>query len=138
MLSAGCLALYPHAGNWRPRYRDGRAFNYSSLAFGGPKTAGSPAASPSLPSSAEFLQLAPANLILSALKKAEDDDALVRRFYEAKGRAVNAGIRLFSPSKEAWKTNLIEEDPGLLTVSGGGSVRFAVKPWEIVTLKVAV
>jgi alpha-mannosidase len=130
------MALYPHPGGWRVRYRDGIAFNYPLLAFVGAE--GSGISSATLPGTSEFLRLEPTNLILTAMKKAEDDDGIVLRFYEAEGRQVRAKIRLFQPLKHVWKTNLIEEEPEALPVAADGSLTFDVKAWEIVTLKVAL
>jgi alpha-mannosidase len=129
-------ALYPHQGNWRSRYRDGIAFNFALQAFVAPE--GGPVAGPSLLPTASFLNLEPSNLILTAMKKAEDDDGVVVRFYEAEGSQVQANLRFFQPIKQAWKTNLIEDEEQALTPSGDGSLQLLVKPWEIVTLKLAV
>jgi Glycosyl hydrolases family 38 C-terminal beta sandwich domain len=51
---------------------------------------------------------------------------------------VNANLRFFEPIKQAWKTNLIEDEEEALTPSGDGSIQLQVKPWEIVTLKLRV
>jgi len=126
-------ALYPHRGNWRLRYRDGIAFNYPLLAFVAPATSDG-----HLPATAEFLRLEPPNLILTAMKKCEDDDSVVVRFYEAEGHPAKARIKLFRPIKQAFKTNLIEEEPGSLAITSEGTVEFTVAPWEIVTLKFTV
>jgi alpha-mannosidase len=130
------MALYPHKGNWRLRYRDGIAFNFPLLAFVAPEGGG--VGGPSLPPTAGFLSLEPANLILTAMKKAEDGEGVVVRFYEAEGCQVHANLRLFQPIKQAWKTNLIEDEEQPLPPSGDGSIQFLVKPWEIVTLKIVV
>jgi alpha-mannosidase len=129
------MALYPHAGGWRARYRDGIAFNYPLLPF---VATGEPASGSSLPETTEFLLLEPSNLIVTAMKKCEDDDSVAVRFYEAEGRAVRAHLRFFKPVKQAWKTNLIEEEPDPLPVGSNGTVELEVNPWEIVTLKLAV
>jgi len=128
------MALLPHAGGWRNRYRDGIAFNYPLLAFVAPGNV-----SGSLPATGEFLHLEPGNLIMTALKRYEDDDSISLRFYEAEGRANEAAhIKLFRPIKQAWKTNLIEEEPEPLAVNSDGTLKLDVKPWEIVTLKLQV
>ena len=128
------MALYPHSGGWRNRYRDGIAFNYPLLAFVAPGNV-----SGSLPATGEFLRLEPGNLIMTALKRYEDDDSISLRFYEAEGRANEAAhIKLFRPIKQAWKTNLIEEEPEPVAVNSDGTVKLDVKPWEIVTLKLQV
>ncbi|MBZ5563542.1 MAG: hypothetical protein LAP13_14120 [Acidobacteriia bacterium] len=125
------MALYPHSGGWRNRYRDGIAFNYPLLAFVASGIGGA-----SLPADGAFLQLGPANLIMTALKKNEDDDSISLRFFEAEGRAQGrAHVKLFRPIKQAWKTNLIEEEPEAIAVNSDGIAELDVKPWEIVTLK---
>ena len=129
-------ALYPHKGNWRSRYRDGIAFNYPLVAFVAAEGGG--AGGPSLLPTAEFLRLEPANLIVTAMKKAEDDEGVVIRFYESEGCQVHVKLRLFQPIKQAWRTNLIEDEEEPLRPTGDGSIQFLVKPWEIVTLKVAI
>jgi alpha-mannosidase len=60
------------------------------------------------------------------------------RFYEAEGFQCQARIRLARSIRQAWKTNLIEEDPQPLPVSSDGALELTVKPWEIVTLKMAM
>ena len=93
----------------------------------------------SLPATGEFLRLEPGNLIMTALKKNEDDDSISLRFFEAEGRANEpAHVKLFRPIKQAWRTNLIEEEPEPIAVNSDGTVRLEVRPWEIVTLKLLV
>ena len=129
------MALYPHSGGWRERYRDGIAFNFPLLAF---VACGGEGKQKSLPPSREFLRLEPDNLIMTTLKKCEDDDSLALRFYEAEGRFTRARIGLAQPLRKAWQTNLIEEEPKPVAITPQGAVEFEIKPWEIVTLKLAV
>ena len=75
---------------------------------------------------------------MTALKKSEDDDSLALRFYEAEGRFTRAHVRLAKPIRQAWMTNLIEEEPRPLAVSAQGALELDIKPWEIVTLRLAV
>jgi len=61
------------------------------------------------------------------------------RFFEAEGRTGSrAYVRLFQPIKQAWKTNLIEEEPQLIAVNSDGIATLDVQPWEIVTLRLLV
>jgi alpha-mannosidase len=129
------MALYPHSGGWRERYREGIAFNFPLLAF---VASGSEGAGKSLPSSGEFLRLEPGNLIMTTLKKSEDDDSLALRFYEAEGQFTHARVRLAQPIRKAWLTNLIEEEPQPVAANSQGVLELDIKPWEIVTLKLAV
>ena len=128
------MALIPHAGGWRSSYREGFAFNYPLAAFVATEQAES-AAQP-LPRSAQFVRIEPSNLVVTALKVCEDDGSLVLRFYEAEGLESQARIRFSRSVRQAWRTNLIEEEPQPLPVSSDGALEFFVKPWEIVTVKV--
>jgi alpha-mannosidase len=130
------FALFPHAGGWRSSYREGIAFNYplsASVAGGQVDDPGTQ----SLPRSAQFVTIEPPNVILTAFKVCEDDDSLVLRCYEAEGRVSQARIRFSRSIRQAWRTNLIEEEPESLPVSSDGALEMIVEPWEIVTLKVA-
>ena len=128
------MALFPHGGGWRSSFREGIAFNYPLSAFVGGEQGES--GGQSLPRSAQFVSLEPPSLVMTALKVCEDDDSLVLRFYEAEGFESQARIRFLRGIRQAWKTNLIEEEPEPLPVSSDGALDFLVKPWEIVTLKV--
>ena len=129
------MALYPHSEGWRARYRDGIAFNFPLLAF---VDSGSTSGGNSLPPSGEFLRLEPGNLIMTALKKSEDDNTLALRFYEAEGQYTRARVHLAQPIRGAWQTNLIEEEPKPIPVNSQGVLEFDINPWEIVTLRLAV
>jgi alpha-mannosidase len=129
------MALLPHAGDWRRRYRDAIGFNYRLTAFvGKEETVGQG----SQPPEAEFLTIEPTNFVLTAMKKSEDDNRIVIRFYEAEGNEGQAQIRLNRRVKQAWRASLIEDDLEPLRPLDDGSLQLAVKAWEIVTLKVSV
>jgi hypothetical protein len=128
------MALYPHSGGWRSSYRDGIAFNYPLLAFVATGSEGG-----SFPSEGESLRLEPANLVMTAMKKSEDDGSVTVRFFEAEGTAnERAHVKLSRPIRQAWKTNLIEDGGVAIAVSADGVAELEVGPWEIVTLKLAV
>ena len=129
-------SLLPHGGDWRSRYREAIGFNYRLLAF--VNSGSQRSAERTVPADGSFFRLEPGNLILTTLKKCEDDDHLVIRFYEAEGFRCQARLRFSKPITKAWATNLIEEEEGSLPLGEDGSVQLMVKPWEIVTLKVAL
>jgi alpha-mannosidase len=130
------MSLLPHAGDWRTGYRDAIGFNHRLLAFVGENAVPDRAAA--LPLVRSFLSLDPSNLILTAMKKCEDDDSIVIRFYEAEGNDSFAHINLAWPIRQASKANLIEDQEAALGVLDDGSIRFPVGAWEIVTVKVAL
>jgi alpha-mannosidase len=129
-------SLMPHAGDWRRRYRDAIGFNYPLVACVG--EASTSASGEPLPAAHSFLRIVPANLILTAMKKSEDSEHVVLRFYEAEGNQTEARIHLSKPIRSAWRTNLIEENQDALAPNTDGSLSLKVRPWEIVTLKLAV
>ncbi len=130
------MALMPHHGDWRLRYRDAIGFNYPLVAF-----VGEPDASPAreaMPARQTFLRLEPSSLILTAMKKSEDGSEIVLRFYEAEGNHTNARIQLPTAIHKARRTSLIEEDQETLALGDDGALYLKVAPWEIMTLKLAV
>lgn len=129
------MCLLPHRRDWRFRYREAIGFNYPLMAFPG---LNNPPSAQATSSRSAFFHLAPANLVLTALKKSEDDDRLVIRFYEAEGFKTPARIRFAKPIARAWRASLIEEDQAPLHPSADGSLSLQVNPWEIVTLKAAI
>jgi alpha-mannosidase len=129
-------ALMPHQGDWRLRYRDAIAFNYPLVAFVGEQQPAS--AGEVMPVEQSFLRLEPSNLILTAMKKSEDGNQVVLRFYEAEGNQTDARIQLPRPIRSAWRASLIEENEGSLPINNDGSLSLKIGPWEITTLKLAV
>jgi alpha-mannosidase len=112
------------------------AFNYPLIAFvGEPMQVPNSAA---LPVEQCFLRLDPPNLILTALKKSEDGNQVVLRFYEAEGYLSDARIELPRAIRSAWRTSLIEENQESLAPNADGSLSLKIQPWEITTLKLAV
>ncbi len=128
-------ALMPHQGDWRLRYRDAIAFNYPLIAFVGEQQ---PQSGAGMPVEKSFLRLEPVNLIMTAMKKSEDGNHVVLRFYEAEGFETDARIHLSRPIRNAWKTSLIEENQAPLMPNEDGSLSLKIQPWEIATLKVEV
>ncbi len=130
------MSLLPHGGSWRFRYREAIGFNHRLIACVADSV--EPASGATLPESANYLRLDPSNLILTAMKKSEGNDFVTIRFYEAEGTACTAQVHLAKSIREAWKTNLIEENEEAIKPRNDGSLELTIKPWEIVTIKVAV
>jgi alpha-mannosidase len=82
-----------------------------------------------------FLQADGDNVVITALKKAEDDSALVLRFYEWAGTESDVKIHLPRGAESASETNLMEVSTGSLPLKNG-TVIVHTKPYEIRTLKV--
>jgi alpha-mannosidase len=74
-------ALYPHKGTWKEALTVQRGYelNFPFLPFKNEIHKGV------LPEAHSFMKLAPSNLMLTTVKKAEDSDAWVLQWSEAKG-----------------------------------------------------
>ncbi len=74
------------------------------------------------------------NIVVETIKRAEDGEGVIVRFYESQRKRGAAALTAGFPIKGAWRCNLIEENEETLAVEGN-SVRVFVKPYEIVTLR---
>ena len=124
-------SLYPHGGGWREALtvRQGYDLNYKLFSMQTEKHEGPLAAEHS------FVQMHPDNLILTAMKKAEDGSGVVLRFYEWAGREGDAKLALPGGVESVSETDLMERTTGPLSVRNG-EVTVHTKPYEIKTIKV--
>jgi alpha-mannosidase len=124
-------SLYPHAGSWRDALtvRRGYELNYKLLAMPSQKHEGT------LPGQHTFVQVQPDNVVLTAIKKSEDDNSLVLRFYEWAGREADVTLRLPAGAQSANETDLMENPISDLMVHDD-SIIVHTKPFEIKTVKV--
>jgi alpha-mannosidase len=88
-----------------------------------------------LPAEHAFVQVEGDNVVLTAMKKAEDDDALILRFYEWAGKESSVKLQLAPGAQSASETDLMEKPIAKLAVQNG-SVSVRTKPYEIKTVKV--
>ena len=125
-------SLYPHGVDWKRAgiMRRGYELNYKLI----PVFVGVPHRG-LLPPEHSFVRVEPDNVVLTAVKKAEDDDALVFRFFEWAGRPTQVHLYLPAGATHAWETNLMEKPDHDLTIADG-VVTVATKPYEIKTVKV--
>ena len=89
---------------------------------------------PELPEEQSFLNIDNENVIVTALKKAEDDRGWILRFYNASDHEQTAKITLNLRFKQAYETNLIEEPISELRINKS-QVNVRLSGWEIKTLK---
>ena len=125
------MALYPHQGGWRVAYKNGQAFNKPLIAFSGKGSSNT-----TCPNSQSFLKVEPSNMIVSAMKQAEDGKGTIIRLYEAEGKFTKTKISGFKPFSNVLLTDMIEYDKQDLPLNADGSVDISVKPWEIITIRV--
>jgi alpha-mannosidase len=125
-------ALYPHAGTWQQALtvRHGFEYNY-------PLTAVVTTAHPgTLPASHSFVSVTPENVVLTAVKKAEDTGSLIFRVYEWAGKAATVEFHVPPGATGATVTNLQETPEGAALGVGGDTVKAPIKPFEILTVRV--
>ena len=125
-------ALYPHGGNWKTALtvRHGYEYNYKLMAQQVEAHSGS------MPLEYSFAGLQPTNVVLTAMKKAENSNSLILRFYEWAGNTGSVTVHLPKGAISAQQTNLMEQPQGpALQVTNGDSVEVPVHPYEIVTVR---
>lgn len=124
-------ALMPHRGDWMQAQsqRMSHDFNQPLLARVVKQHGGN------LPGQQGFVSVEPAGVVLSALKKAEDDESWIIRVQENHGASTMALITLPFAAAAVSEVNFIEweEKP---TNLAGARLAIALKPWEVKTLKV--
>ncbi len=89
-----------------------------------------------LPLSGSFVCVEPAQLVLSAVKEAEDGKGTILRIYNPVGKEVGGTIRFVRPMREVWKIRLDETPLDRITLEDGHAISVDVPPHGIVTIKV--
>ena len=126
-------ALYPHAATWRQADTVLRAFefNYKLHAMQADAHTGE------LPATHSFVTVKPENLVLTAMKKSEDGNGLILRFYEWAGQKTTAEITVPPGVQTAVITNLMEHAEGTQLTTSGDHLTVPVGPYSINTVRVA-
>ena len=86
---------------------------------------------------ASLLRIDAPNVLVEAVKWAEDEEALIVRLYEAEKSATRARIDFGLPVASVALVNLLEEEPEELVLDGQ-SLALSFRPFEIKTLKVTL
>ncbi len=126
------FALYPHGGDWKQALtvRHGYEYNYKLQAMQVEAHTGS------LPAKYSYVSVKPETVVLTAIKKAEDDNSLIFRVYEWAGKADNVEFHVPNGATGATLTNLLEKPEGEALTVTGDTVTAPIHPFEILTLKV--
>ena len=125
-------ALYPHAATWKQAMtvRHGYDFNFKLSAAQVELHTGE------MPARHSFVSVTPDNVVMTAMKKAEDSNALVFHLYEWAGKSGSISISLPPGATGATETNLLEQPEGPALSVAGDKVTVPVHPYEIVAVKV--
>ncbi len=129
--------LYPHAGTWKDALtvRHGWEYDYPLQAVVTTAHAGT------LPAEHSFASVEPDNIVLTAVKKAEDQNgqgvsALIFRAYEWAGKETTAEFHVPPGATGATVTNLMEQPEGGPLSVVGDVVKVPIHPYEILTIRV--
>lgn len=128
-------SLYPHAGDWFEGQTTKEAYelNYPLLAT----MSNNKDKEGSLPISCSLVNIKANSVILDTIKKAEDDDSLILRFYEYGNQRNAVKIKLPLQIKNILECNLMEEEIGKIKFVGN-KFEFQIKPYEIKTFKIKI
>ncbi len=123
-------ALYPHGGDWRQEtVACARRFNHPlrSYRLSGGGTW--------LPVVWGLAQCETPGVVVDTIKKAEDDDALIVRVYEAHGGRATASLAFPAHIASAEEVNLLEEAIAPFEALGD-TLRFPLTPYQIRSFRV--
>lgn len=125
-------ALYPHAGTWQHALtvRRGYELNYPLQAFQTAPHVGT------LPAAHSFLSVEGDAVVLTAVKKAEDSNSLILRFYEWQGKPSTVHIVLPGAPVSAELVGMMEDDTHGSEQLQSNLLTTRVKPYEIQTIRV--
>jgi len=102
------FALVPHGEDWGPSDATKAGCEFNHL----PEVIATDVHKGVLPKERGFLSVSPSNVLLSGVKKAEDDDGLIIRLYETEGRQTEARVHfdpsLVKPDSSAVEVDLLE------------------------------
>ena len=126
-------AIVPHEGDWRQAnaLRAGYDFNQSLLSALTDQHQGQ------FPLSQAFVSCSAENVIITALKKAEDDGTLILRCYETLGKSCNAKFEFSFAVLGIKETDLLERDmdESSIEVQSNG-FQVEIRPFEIRTFRI--
>jgi alpha-mannosidase len=125
-------ALYPHTGTWKDAMTERRGYEYNY-----PLTAEVTSAHPgTLPATHSFASVAPENVVLTAVKKAEDANGLIFRVFEWAGKDATVELHVPAGATRATVTNMMETPEGEPLPVTGDVVKAPIHPYEILTVRV--
>jgi alpha-mannosidase len=124
--------IYPHEGSWKDAQTVRRGYELNDPL----KAEQVFSHTGELPAEHSFASVENTNVTLTAMKKAEDSDALVFRMYEWAGKAGDVKLHVPAGASYAVESNLMEKVEGAHLPLSGEVVTVPIKPYEILTVQV--
>lgn len=100
-------------GDWRAGANKGKQQNHPLV----PVVVDIDSARSGLPSSFSFAGTNAGNVLISTIKKSDDENSIIIRLVEMQGKDVDAAVHWFGPTKAVDSTNIIEEEDRPLRLS---------------------
>ena len=129
------FSLFSNAGNWRGGWRNGKEVNSPLIAV----VNGKQNSSALLPESLSFAGIDKPNVVISTIKKCDDDDQLVFRCYDMEGENTEIKMNWFGGIRSFAGTNIIEEDakniPLIKAEARTDIGKYAIETYKIVAGK---
>lgn len=122
-------ALYPHGGTWKDAMavQRGDEFNYGLIATQVAPHKGA------MPAEHSFVSTRAQNVVITAMKKAEDSSALEFHLYEWKGTDGDIEVKVLAGASGAIETNRMETPQGgglLLQITSSGCMYGRFRLWH--------
>jgi len=112
-------------------YRTGMEFNNSLI----PVSVVDRLSAKSLPPTNAFASVAAENLVISAVKKADNDSSLVLRFYEMEGAVAQTAVEFLGQKRTFRELNLLEEEASPAILDHLKAAPFVIKTIKLETGK---
>lgn len=123
-------ALYPHGADWKQStFRQGYEFDYKLVAVQVPPHDGE------MPRQWSFVSSDTPNVIITAVKQAEDSTGVLVRMFEFEGKKADATLAFGRMVQSATETNLMEQ-PGAALTAARNNIKVLIHPYEIKTVMV--
>ncbi len=74
------------------------------------------------------------NIVIETIKRAEDGNGVIIRMYEYQRQRGSFTLKTFFPIEKAWRVNILEENQEEIPVEGK-QIRYSIKPYQILTLR---
>lgn len=124
------FSITSHEQGWKNGFRFGKESNeplFSVIAL-------EQFANAILNESESFLRIGNSDVVVTAMKKAENENGVVIRFYNLDGNDSKVKLQLFKEFNQAFKTNLIEEEEAKLKLNKK-DLKVDIGKFEIGTIK---
>ncbi|HOP69741.1 MAG: glycoside hydrolase family 38 C-terminal domain-containing protein [Dethiobacteria bacterium] len=123
--------LVPHRGSWQ----EAKIKKLAGLINAPPVSTITGRKEGRLPAKHSLLTLEPEEMELSCIKKADDGEALIARFFNCSPEEQEAVVKTGFAYREALPANLLEEPVGAPLPASPEGVRVRLRPWQIFSLR---